>query len=647
MLRYAHYALLLLLLLLSAACTPNEPAPTSTTAPTATIWPQAQATIGRTRQPTPAPPTSTPTIPAVPTQTAVPLPLPTMTPFPTVTPNYVVYETKSIFLSYGGYGGDGGHPTDMYYGRGTPDLVIYEDGQVLIVEGRYQQGMLYRQTTITPAEMCDLRRQIEATGFTQPHSEYYTQREGSDGAGVLGIGIEETFYHLYGPDVPYLVEDLAQGVELIRSYQPPGPLMLYTPTYLALWIEEVAAGDDPTTPIEWPSELPDIADLWTNRDDNRLLIEGELVIPIFELFSHQMTERIFQEGDTLYAMIARPLLPHETPYRYGGAVSPPEDYVPVLDCEGEPALISPAVPTATPTLTAPAAMLSGQGRLLFVVGQYDTEIYVSEADGSNRQRLTYNLDADTEPVWSPDGQRIAFVSERSGNQDIFVMAADGTQVVQLTNNPYHDYSPAWSPDGTQIAFVSDRDGSWETSELYVMNADGSQQQRLTEDKFRNMTPAWSPDGRVIAFVQERVFSKASALTLLHLDGDRPVQERMTITTPFMSRPAWSPDGTQLAVAVGSTYFSEARFEGIHIIDLQGRTTQQFPLKHHTYSAGLDWSADGRYFVFSGRAPTDALDLYGYPQGYTQPDLYALDTTTGELVQITFTEMVEHSPAWWP
>ena len=77
-----------------------------------------------------------------------------------------------------------------------------------------------------------------------------------------------------------------------------------------------------------------------------------------------------------------------------------------------------------------------------------------------------------EPVWSPDGHQIAFVSAPDRSQEIYVMNADGSPQTRLTNNLADDYSPAWSPDGRQIAFISDRDGN---NEIYVMNADGSGQ----------------------------------------------------------------------------------------------------------------------------------------------------------------------------
>jgi Tol biopolymer transport system component len=105
------------------------------------------------------------------------------------------------------------------------------------------------------------------------------------------------------------------------------------------------------------------------------------------------------------------------------------------------------------------------------------DIYVMNADGSGRRKLTHNARNNAEPAWSPDGRKIAFRSTRNGNRDIYVMNADGTGKRNLTRNPARDGSPSWSPDGRRIAFVSDRDGRLEA---HVMNADGSGQRSLAQ-----------------------------------------------------------------------------------------------------------------------------------------------------------------------
>lgn len=73
------------------------------------------------------------------------------------------------------------------------------------------------------------------------------------------------------------------------------------------------------------------------------------------------------------------------------------------------------------------------------------EIFVADADGSNKQRLTTHGDPDKAPSWSPDGERIAFQSRRTGNYDLFVIGADGTGLRQLTHSPEDEEDPAWRP----------------------------------------------------------------------------------------------------------------------------------------------------------------------------------------------------------
>ncbi len=81
----------------------------------------------------------------------------------------------------------------------------------------------------------------------------------------------------------------------------------------------------------------------------------------------------------------------------------------------------------------------------------------------------------TDPMYSPDGMKLAFISTHDGDPEIFVMNADGSGLKKLTDNTAVDAAPSWSPDGGKIVFTSDRSGSFE---LYRMNPDGSQQQMI-------------------------------------------------------------------------------------------------------------------------------------------------------------------------
>ena len=88
-----------------------------------------------------------------------------------------------------------------------------------------------------------------------------------------------------------------------------------------------------------------------------------------------------------------------------------------------------------------------------------------KADGSKPTRLTNNPAMDCWPVWSPDGKRIAFTSNRDGNYEIYVMNADGSGQRNLTSNRAQDNYATWSPDGKRIAFISNRGGGYD---VYVM-----------------------------------------------------------------------------------------------------------------------------------------------------------------------------------
>jgi Tol biopolymer transport system component len=112
--------------------------------------------------------------------------------------------------------------------------------------------------------------------------------------------------------------------------------------------------------------------------------------------------------------------------------------------------------------------------------EYD--LYSRNPDGTGNTNLTNRTGGEFTPKWSPNGARIAFSADYSGNSDVYVMNSDGTGVTQLTSDPLFDGEPSWSPDGTQILFTSNRDGN---AEIYVMNADGTDQTRLTNDSARS------------------------------------------------------------------------------------------------------------------------------------------------------------------
>ena len=172
----------------------------------------------------------------------------------------------------------------------------------------------------------------------------------------------------------------------------------------------------------------------------------------------------------------------------------------------------------------------------------DFEIYVIDADGDNLQNLTNNPNDDRFPSWSPDGKRIVFSSERAGHfrgkvgitSEIYMMDADGGNQQRLTENRNNDFYPSWSPDGQRIAFSSDRRGDFENFEIYVMDADGGNQQNLTNNRGDDSSPSWSPDGKRIAFMSER----DGNAEVYVMDADGGNQQNLTNNPHDDASPAW-------------------------------------------------------------------------------------------------------------
>ena len=170
-----------------------------------------------------------------------------------------------------------------------------------------------------------------------------------------------------------------------------------------------------------------------------------------------------------------------------------------------------------------------------------TETFIIDADGGNQRLLvsTQHLQekVDFLPVWSPDGSRVAFYSNRTGDNDIFVIDVSGENLTNLTQSPKtSEIVPSWSPDGTHILYKS---GHFYTLRL----SDGHRRQLTQEDGVRN-SPTWSPDGKYIAFSGD-LRGELDNEDIYIMDIETGVEKRLTIHPDNDFRPAWSPDGRHI------------------------------------------------------------------------------------------------------
>ena len=139
------------------------------------------------------------------------------------------------------------------------------------------------------------------------------------------------------------------------------------------------------------------------------------------------------------------------------------------------------------------------------------------ADGSGQHRVPHT-DGGEYPCWSPDGNRIAFNSNLSGDHLMYIVDVDGSRVVDLSSVG-EGWQVDWSPDGRSILFTSHRDHPDNYTDIYVMRPDGSGVRRLTHN--RAFTSAWSPDGSHIVFSAPGLFvmgADGSGMTSLPVEG---------------------------------------------------------------------------------------------------------------------------------
>ena len=271
----------------------------------------------------------------------------------------------------------------------------------------------------------------------------------------------------------------------------------------------------------------------------------------------------------------------------------------------------------------------------------NSDIYVMDGDGGNQRRVTLHPARDSLPAWSPDGKKIAFVSNRNNaNKDhtqIWVIDADGKNPIRLTDGLVDTY-PDWSPDGAKIAYdahpagitVMDADGkdkrlltrgvhpSWSPdgkriafistvgviNHVFVMDADGGNRTQLTHDFVRKRLPSWSHDGKHIAYVGDNV------IWVVDSDGENPRQLTEHVTE---SHPTWSPDSESIAF---TSYYRDPEIIGIYTVDVTSGAVDALlgdpDIGNHDpdwlYPGGLSVSPEGSRTTIWGRLKDIASSL---------------------------------------
>jgi eukaryotic-like serine/threonine-protein kinase len=178
----------------------------------------------------------------------------------------------------------------------------------------------------------------------------------------------------------------------------------------------------------------------------------------------------------------------------------------------EPTMSETSAPTPTKTVLPSATPVPTEeiGQIAFVSDRTGSmQIWVINEDSKNARQISNVPEGACQPSWSPDGQQIAFISPCYRKQpqvyedaQIYLMSVDGSNVRLMPNTVFGDFDPAWSPDGDRIAFTSVRTGR---PHIFVVNLKDNSLQELSDTRFPDIQPAWHPGGKQLAFIRNNLF----------------------------------------------------------------------------------------------------------------------------------------------
>jgi len=205
----------------------------------------------------------------------------------------------------------------------------------------------------------------------------------------------------------------------------------------------------------------------------------------------------------------------------------------------------------------------------------------------------------TDPAWSPDGERIAYVSTKDGETAIYVMVLAGGRVTRLTHGGAWNGDPTWSPDGRWIMFDSSRDGpNAGARSLFVVRPDGSDLRRVTHGPDYLGQPSWAPDGKRVAFTWGRPHNASNIFTMSPDGSDqRQITNQVGDADVGATYGRWSPDSSRIVFILSepSGMKDVPLNSSLLVVSVDGAETRRLNLGWGDNKP--DWSPDGHWIAF--------------------------------------------------
>jgi serine/threonine protein kinase/Tol biopolymer transport system component len=305
-----------------------------------------------------------------------------------------------------------------------------------------------------------------------------------------------------------------------------------------------------------------------------------------------------------------------------------------------PTITPSVVPSPTSTPTSMATPIGGSGQIAYASNRSGLpQIYLADLASQTVTQITDMPEGACQPSWSPDGEKLVFISPCKGMDEVYydaglyIVNADGSNLTPLATVPGGDFDPAWSPDGSAIAFTSLRTGQME---IFVMDLKGiptATQITKGASSVESRQPAWSPDGSQIAYAVKRF--GVYQIWLMNFDGKNQKQIVRSGVAFSDYLPTWSPDGE--LILFNQRCATTFCFPYLMSISATDRSVEQGTrVQLNVISVeNVEYSADGFWLLYEGEEAGENNDI-----------LY-MTVSGANRVRVTTDKGLDFDPAWRP